>query len=408
MKTADPELMRAINRYHVIDVIRRDGPIARVEIAERTELSRATVSAITGDLIEAGLIGIVRVEPPENGARGRPRVLLEVRGEACHVAGVKLSAHRIGVTVTDARGEPLRSLVLPVRLARQPPGVIADLVEDGVRQCVADAGLAITGIRGVGIGLPGVIDAVAGVSHWSPILGATPIPFGQEVARRLGVRVLIENDANLVALAEHWFGVGRGLSTFVVVTIEDGIGMGLVLDGRIHRGAHGIGPEFGHVKSDPAGLPCRCGQRGCLDAYASDWGILQQALSCDAAEAGEDAAGPGHLAELTRRAQAGDNVLTGIFHRAAGVLGLAIANAINLLNPPRLVISGEGLRAGDLLRVPLMAVLDANVLPTLREATEIVFHPWGDEMWARGAAAIVLRQIYEAPQFFEPPWNNAA
>lgn len=402
MKTADPELMRAINRYHVIDVVRRSGPIARVEIAERTELSRATVSAITGALIEEGLIGIVRVEPLENGARGRPRVLLEMRGGACHVAGVKLSAHRIGITVTDACGETLGSLMLPVRLARQSPGVIADLVEDGVRQCVADAGLAVADVRGVGIGLPGVIDAVAGVSHWSPILGAAPVPFGQEIARRMGKRVLIENDANLVALAEHWFGFGRDLATFMVVTIEDGIGMGLVLDGRIHRGAHGIGPEFGHVKIDPAGLPCRCGQRGCLDAYASDWGILQQALACEAIEPAEDGAGPRQLMELTRRAQAGDNALAGLFHRAGKALGLAIANAINLLNPPRLVISGEGLRAGDLLRLPLMAAVEANVLPTLREATEIVFHPWGDEMWARGAATIVLRQIYEAP------WNNAA
>lgn len=402
MKTADLELMRAINRYHVIDAVRRDGPIARVEIAERTELSRATVSAITGALIEEGLVGIVTVEPVENGARGRPRVLLEMRGGACHVVGVKLSAHRIGITVTDARGEPLGSLVLPVRLARQTPGVIADLVEDGVRQCVADAGLQVAGIQGVGIGLPGVIDAVAGVSHWSPILGEAPVPFGQEIARRLGTRVLIENDANLVALAEHWFGFGRDLATFMVVTVEDGIGMGLVLDGRIHRGAHGIGPEFGHVKIDPAGLPCRCGQRGCLDAYASDWGLLQQALACEAIEPAEDSAGPRQLMELTRRAQAGDNVLAGLFRRAGEALGLAIANAINLLNPPRLVISGEGLRAGDLLRLPLMATVEANVLPTLREATEIVFHPWGDEMWARGAATIVLRQIYEAP------WNNAA
>lgn len=402
MKTADPELMRAINRYHVIDVIRRDGPIARVDIAERTELSRATVSAITGALIESGLIGVVRIEPVENGARGRPRVLLEICGEACHVAGVKLSAHRIGVTVTDARGEPLKSLVSPVRLARQPPGVIADLVEDSVRQCVADAGLMIADIQGVGIGLPGVIDAVAGVSHWSPILGAAPVPFGQEIARRLGTRVLIENDANLVALAEHWFGLGRNLSTFAVVTIEDGIGLGLVLDGRIHRGSHGIGPEFGHVKAVPAGLPCRCGQRGCLDAYASDWGIVQQARACDAIKPTEEGAGQRPIIGLTRRAQAGDNVLAGLFRRAGETLGVAIANAINLLNPPRLVISGEGLRAGDLLRVPLMAAIEANVVPTLRDATEIVFHPWGDEMWARGAATIVLRQIYEAP------WNNAA
>ncbi len=402
MKTADPELMRAINRYHVIDVIRRDGPIARVEIAERTELSRATVSAITGALIEAGLIRVVTVESAESGGRGRPRVLLEMRGEACHVVGVKLAAHRISVTVTDARGEPLGSTVMPVRLARQSPVVIADLIEDGVRQCVADAGLQLADIQGVGVGLPGVIDANAGTSHWSPVLGPVPVPFAAEIARRLATRVLIENDANLVALAEHWFGFGRGLSTFMVVTIEDGIGMGLVLDGRIHRGAHGIGPEFGHVKAGPLGLLCRCGGRGCLDAYASDWGILQQALASDAIEPLTDGTGPAQLAELTRRAAAGDNRLAELFRRGGELLGLAIANAVNMLNPPRLVISGDGLRAGDMLRVPLMAAVEANVMPTLREATEIVFHPWGDEMWARGAAAIVLRQIYESPL------NNAA
>lgn len=401
MKTADPELMRAINRYHVIDVIRRDGPIARVEIAERTELSRATVSAITGDLIEAGLIGVVTVDTAESGARGRPRVLLELRGEACYVVGVKLAAHRIGVTVTDAKGEPVGSTTMPVRLARQSPSVIADLVEDGVRQCVADAGLRLADIQGVGIGLPGVIDATAGISYWSPVLGPAPVPFAADIAGRLATRVLIENDANLVALAEHWFGFGRGLPNFMVITVEDGIGMGLILDGRIHRGAHGIGPEFGHVKADPFGLPCRCGGRGCLDAYASDWGILQQALACGAAEPADDAM-PVQLAELTRRAQTGDARLADLFRRAGELLGLAIANAVNMLNPPRLVVSGDGLRAGDMLQVPLMAALEANVMPTLRKATEIVFRPWGDEMWARGAAAIVLRQIYKSP------WTTAA
>jgi predicted NBD/HSP70 family sugar kinase len=210
------------------------------------------------------------------------------------------------------------------------------------------------------------------------------VPFGQEIGRRLGTRVLIENDANLVALAEHGFGFGHGLATFMVVTIENVIGMGLVLNGRLHRGAHGMGPEFGHVKA------------------ASNWGILQQALASDAIEPAEDGAGPRQLVELTRRAQAGNNALAGLFRRAGEVLGLAIANAVNLLNPPCLVITGEGLHAGDLLRVPLLAAIRANVLPTLQEATQIVFHPWGDEMWARGAVTIVLRQIYEAP------WNNAA
>jgi len=404
MKTADPELMRAINRYHVIDVIRRNGPIARVEIVDRTELSAATVSAITGGLIEAGLIRAVRVEGTENGARGRPRVMLEMRGEACRVVGVKLAANRIGVVLTDARGEPLDTMVLPVRQARQPPGVVADLIEDGVRQCVADAGLRMRDVEGVGIGIPGAVDATAGVSHWSPVLGPVPVPFAADVAARLGTRVLIENDANLVALAEHWFSAGQPVPSCMVVTIEDGIGMGLVLDGRVHRGAHGIGPEFGHVKMEPDGLPCRCGGRGCLDAYASGWGVLQQALACQSIGSVPAAGAAPRLADLLAQAEAGDEAVAALFRHAGGKLGMAIANAINMLSPPRLVISGDGLRAGELLRAPLMAALEAHVMPPLRNATEIEFRPWGapwgDEMWARGAAAIVLRQIYEAP------WNN--
>lgn len=405
-KTADPEHIRATNRYAVIDVIRRDGPIARVEIAERTQLSPATVSAITGGLIDEGMIEAVRVSAEaQNGlGRGRPRVMLKIRGDAHHVAGVKLSAHRISIAVTDAKGALLKSLILPVRISRQAPPVIADLVEDGVRQCVADAGLAMADIDGVGVGLPGVIDGVAGVSLWSPILGSAPVPFAEEVARRLGTEACIENDASLVTLAEHWFGEGRGLSSFAVITIENTIGMGVLIDGRLYRGAHGTGPELGHVKlaplhPDAAGPLCRCGQRGCLDAYASDAGILDAARAAGLIDgAGVDRASDHALIlGVTERALAGDDALAALFHRAGAVLGIGIANLISMLNPPRIIVAGEGLRAGRMIRDPLLAALDAHVLPKLRAATEIVFHEWGDEMWARGAASIVLRRLYEAP-----------
>jgi predicted NBD/HSP70 family sugar kinase len=402
MKTADPELMRAINRFHVIDVVRREGPIARVGIAERTELSPATISAITGALIEQGVLNVLHVDPPEGPTRGRPRIMLDLNASAYHVVGVKLAAHRIGVAVTGFRGDPLGSLVLPVRLARQSPEVIADLVEDGVRQCLADAGLAMEAISGVGVGLPGVIDAVAGVSHWSPILGASPVPFARFLEARTGVRTLIENDANLATLAEHWFGHGRGFADFAVVTVENTIGMGLLVDGRLYRGAHGIGAEFGHVKIDPSGPLCRCGQRGCLDAYASDAGIVREARAAGCLEGNGTPDTHQLIGKLTERALAGEEKLAAIFRRAGEMLGIGVANVVNMLNPPRIIVSGEGLRAGELITGPLLEALDRNVLPVLREATEIVFHPWGDEMWARGAASIVLRQIYEAP------WSNDA
>ena len=392
--------MRAINRYHVIDAIRRAGPIARVAISERTELSAATVSAITAALIEEGLVQVHHVAPNGDATRGRPRVLLGLNGGAYHVVGVKLSAHRIGVAVTDARGEPLAELVLPLRVSRQSPDVVADLVEDGVRRCVADAGLRMAEISGIGIGLPGVIDGNTGVSHWSPVLGLAPVPFAEAVSRRLGTPAMLENDANLVALAEHWFGYGRDLSDFAVVTVEDALGLGLIVDERLYRGAHGVGPELGHLKVVAGGRPCRCGQRGCLDAYASDWGLLRLAEEAGLLPPGDDT--PERTAALAGLAAAGDQAAVALFRQAGAFLWLAVANLINLLNPPRIILTGEGLRAGALLREPLLEAVAANVLPTLREASEILFHGWGDEMWARGAATIVLRRIYEAP------WNNAA
>jgi predicted NBD/HSP70 family sugar kinase len=401
MKTADPELMRAINRYHVIDVIRRYGPIARVEIVERTDLSRATISAITGGLIDDGIITVQHVDPtevPGDGAqRGRPRVMLALNGTAYHVVGVKLSLHRISIAVTDFRGDVLRNLIIPVRIARQTPEVVADLVEDGVRQGVADAGLSMKDISGVGIGLPGVIDGVAGVSHWSPVLGLSPVPFATFMRQRLGVPILIENDANLVALAEHWYGHARDVDSFVVVTVEDTIGMGLFIDGKLYRGAHGVGAELGHLKMRLDGPLCRCGRHGCLDTYASDTGVIEAARQAGYLPADDRRPTSELIASVLARAQSGEAGPAALFHTAGKALGLAVANVLNMLNPPLIIISGEGLRAGVFLTSSLIEMLDQESLPALRAATQIIFHPWGDENWARGAATIVLRRIYETP-----------
>lgn len=376
MKTADPELARGGTRFRIIDVIRRHGPIARVEIVERTELSPATVSAITGGLIEDGLVSVLHLSTSEPSGRGRPRVMLALNAGILHVAGVKLSLRRISIAVADFGGRALHSLVLPVRLDRQPPDTIADLIEDGVRQCVADAGLAMARISGIGIGVPGVIDASSGVSHWSPVLGEGVVWFAQMVERRLHCPILLENDANLAALAENWFGRAQDMTSFAVVSAEDSIGMGLFLDGRLHRGAHGIGAEFGHVKVDPGGLRCRCGQNGCLDTVASGWGLQR-------------------LSETQASGTAPDE----IFDRAGDALGLALANLLNVLNLPRVILTGALLtapdRVADRVADRLNAALDRFMLPTLREAIEIVRHDWGDEMWARGAASLVLRRLYE-------------
>ena len=267
MKTADPELMRAINRFYVMDAIRRFGPLSRVEISQLTELSPTTVSAITAALLDDRLIIPLQLGAVRDGGRGRPRVMLKLNPDAAHVAGVKLAHDQITVGVTNFCGDILRSIALPVRIDRQTASVIADLVEDGVRRCVGDAGLDIGQISGVCVGLPGVVERAAGVCRQSPILQERDVPFGADLSRRLGVPASIDSDVNLVTLAEHWFGQARGLNDFLVVNVERSLGLGILHNGELFRGANGLSPDLGDLMVRPLGCGgttrrCRLGGVG--------------------------------------------------------------------------------------------------------------------------------------------------
>src|SRR5471030_3217133 len=171
MQTGDTELIRAINRFHVLDTIRRFEPISRAEIGERSQLSRTTVSAIITALLDEGVIYYDEGDAgpqAKSVARGRPRVLLRMNPNAAYVVGAKLSMHQVSITVTNLKADPLSCLVLPVRTWRLGAALIADLLEDGIRAAVTKAGITMAQIAGVGVGLPGFIDSVAGISHWSP------------------------------------------------------------------------------------------------------------------------------------------------------------------------------------------------------------------------------------------------
>jgi predicted NBD/HSP70 family sugar kinase len=357
MKTADPELMRAINRFHVMDVIRRFGPISRTEISQHTELSAATVSAITAALLEDRLISARPIQESAEAGRGRPRVMLVLNSGAAHVAGVKLAPHSISVAVTDFVAEPLATLAMPVRLARQPLPVIADIVEDGVRHCVADAGLSLAQINGICVGVPGIVDWAQGVCWRSPIFGAEPAAFGAALAQRLDVESKVESDAHLVALAEHWFGQGKGLDDFVVVTLEATVGVAIVHAGELYRGGAGISADLGW---EPVTAPVRGRAVGAAPAPA---------------EAGRTASG-----------------------RDAGrSLGEALARLAGLLGPPRLIVTGDGVRSGQPFLAAMHEAFATTVTPALRGRVELVVHDADDHFWARGAAALVLRELYGAP-----------
>jgi predicted NBD/HSP70 family sugar kinase len=389
MKTADPELMRAINRFHVMDAIRRFGPISRVEISQFTELSATTVSAITAALLDDLLIIPIQVGAVRDAGRGRPRVMLRLNPDAAFVVGVKLAPDQITVATTNFCADVLKSLTLPIRIDRQPASVIADLVEDGVRRCVSDADLVMDKIAGVCVGLPGVVERAAGVCRQSPVLQERDVPFGSDLSRRLGAPTTIDSDVNLAALAEHWFGQARDLNDFLVINVDRSLGLGILHNGELFRGANGLSPDLGDFM-----LRAPSDGGGRLADAASETAVLADAEPLlRAADLRPDRA----MAALLERANQGDVPCARVLAKAGEALGFAVANLITLFAPPKVIISGRLATATEHFIAPLRATVAALLPASLADVSDIVVREWGERIWVQGAAAMTLRDLYGAP-----------
>jgi predicted NBD/HSP70 family sugar kinase len=398
MKTADPELMRAINRFLVMDAIRRSGSISRVEISEQTELSPTTVSAITAALLEDGLILPRQVAPAPDQVRGRPRIMLELNPGAASVCGAKLAPDKITIAVTNFQADVLGTVSIPIRVDRQPASVILDLVEDGVRSCIEAAGMLVEDINSLCLGVPGIVERASGICRYSPIFSERDLRLGLDLQQRLNVPTSVDSDVNLITLAEQWFGHGRDLSDFLVVSIEHAIGLGIVHAGELFRGANGLSPDLGDLIVSPNGSIGNGSRPGRLSGIASTAAILSAAADLARGTPQErllrGTRGMEHAVSL---AQAGDERISKIFEEAGRALGIAIANLITLFAPPKVILAGSALHAGDLLLKPLRNAVRAATPETIAGVTEIVVHESGDDTWARGAAALTLRELYGAP-----------
>lgn len=382
-------------RQQIFERVRAAGLMPRVQVAKELAVSPASVTTLTSELIELGLLEEVSTQRDSDSGRGRPAVSLGVRSAAYHVAGIKLSDRSHTAVIMDFAG----NLVADESMTRIPgaerPEELIIATETILSRVCAKAGLDLHQLSAIGLGLPGFVDAQQGVVHWSPVLTERQVPIAAATAARLGVPVYIDNDANLVTLAELWFGAGRTLSDFAVVTIEHGVGMGLVLNHRIYRGAKGLGMELGHTKVHLDGALCRCGQRGCLEAYVADYALAREATTALNWSSRETNSMTVLLESLYDHAKAGNAAARSIFHRAGRYLALGLANVVNLFDPELIILSGERMRYDYLYAKDTLADMQAMALNTGRPAPCVEIHAWGDLLWGHGAAALALSAVTE-------------
>jgi glucokinase-like ROK family protein len=379
------ESLRRLNRLRVIHALRDEGQISRAEIARRTGLSRSTVSSLVADLQADGLV----VERPEPGSAhgaqgGRPPILLSFDASAGAAVGIDFGHSHLRVAVSDLASTILAERKLPLDTdhdAQQGLELAADMVADAL----SDAGVQRTQVIGAGMGLPGPIEQSGGTVGSSAILpGWIGMMAASEMRRRLDIPVMVDNDANLGALAEAAFGAGQDAGDLIYLKVSSGIGAGLILNGRLYRGSAGLAGELGHVLVDPDGIVCRCGNRGCLETVAATGALVDLLRRSHGDELTVDA--------MLEAARGGDLGCRRVIHDAGRALGQVVATLLNVLNPELLVVGGDLAGAGDLLLDGVRESVGRAALPEAARRAEVVAGVLGDRAQVLGALALVVSE----------------
>lgn len=382
-------------RQQVFEHVRGAGRATRAEITRALSISPGSVTALTADLIAAKMLREVE-GPMRDGNRGRPPVALEVVPEGRRVIGIKVSDERHSAVLTDFAGNMLADATLPIPSATKSANELLDEMDALIGLLLAQTPYQLSDINAVGIGLSGIVEHQTGTVIWSPLMTEREFNLKALFEARFGVPVLIDNDANVLTLAELWFGVGRAMSDFAVVTIEHGVGMGLVLNNRLFRGSRGIGLELGHTKVQLDGALCRCGQRGCLEAYLADYALAREASTALGRNT-RNLQSPHQLLEsLYGRAKSGNFAARAIFQRAGRYLAVGLANVIQLFDPELIILSGERMRYEYLYADEVLTEMQSLTLTEGRSLAQIEIHAWGDLVWARGATALALTAVTES------------
>jgi predicted NBD/HSP70 family sugar kinase len=332
--------MRALSdtRALVCRTLLQSAPLSRAELAERTRLSRPAITEICQELVDLGVVHPTGVRTPGKSAVGRHRALLDLSADAAYALGILVAAENSAVTIVDLKGHVVDSIRVQPR-ARTPEGVLGFLAaraHDSLKRLKIDSDRVV----GVGVSVPGVVDSGEGRLLVSPFFGWTDVPVRAAFQAHFGERVSVGNPLQAIAVAELLLGSAARLprADLLLVNVSTAVAAALVLGGRLQYGADNASGQIGHMLVDPGGRRCRCGRRGCLDALASG-----DALVAIAEEQGQRFAS---FAALLTAAEAGDLLALELLDASADKVGTVIGDAITLLNPSVVALSGMVLQLG--------------------------------------------------------------
>ncbi len=382
---------KSLNRHIVVDLIRfSTEQVSRVQIARQMDLSRAAITAIVDDLLQSGIVRETEAHYPS----GRRPISLEINPNRGRVFGVDLGASHLQVILADFGGR----LIAEKEIAYKPENGPEDCLEkiaEITSTLIAESDTNASDVYALGMGVPGPVTSLTGQVSNPPILpGWDGFPLVQELTNRFGWPATLNNDAELGALGEWAFGAGRQENNLVYIKVGTGVGSGLLLNGQLYGGAAGSAGEIGHITLVENGPVCVCGNRGCLEVYASGRAIAQradQAVRQGMSTVLSDIKNTSISAkDVLTAARFGDRLAQQIIYEAGTHLGVAVANLVNLLNPGMVVMGGGVSQIGDLFLEPIRTMVERRTLRVVSKGVRITSALLGRRSSAMGAVVQAL------------------
>lgn len=369
--------LRRGHEEHVLDLLRKHGPLSRGQLGKQSGLSRTTLYDIIAELVTSGAI-VVSAPDPAQRKRGRPVETLALNPEAGQAIGIDFARRAVHVASVNVAHEVIGSASEP-HAADLPWEEQVDIAERLIAT-LAKGALRLGALSAIGVGVVGPVGPPgADVTHANRVNGLPGL-----LGKRFGVPVLLDNNTRLAALAESVWGAAAGDEDVLYLRLSHGVGGGLVVGGALHRGVDGLSGEFGHITVETAGARCQCGGTGCLETVASIGAVLD---SYRAAGGRAD-----DIAAFLAASQAGDSVAHDVLRRVGTRIGTVLAAVCNAIGPGVIVIGGELAEAGAPLIEPVEEAIGTHILPLSRHRIDLRRATLGEVGGALGGIALVLHE----------------
>lgn len=385
--------LRRTNRTTILRTLYFGGEMSRVDLSQQTQLSTATVTNVVAELLNEG--SVIEVGSEES-LGGRPRTILAINPRYSYLIGVDVGEQHLGLELFDLTLAKVATVQYPILTHLAHPERIATQIARGIETVLTTAGVSQhENVLGIGVGVPGVVEMTTESVVHAPGIGWNAVPFRRFLEEQIPYRIFLDNGVKAMTQAELLIGSGRGFRHIIVVLMGTGVGAGIVINGALYRGASNSAGEWGHTRLSLDGPLCRCGNRGCLEAYVGSSRILDRLRTrVPTHPALEYADEEEAIISLVASIRAGDADAVQVLEETTHYLGVGIANLINLFNPQRLILGGwVGSHLGHLILPTLRGIIEATALQSSAQAVSLEVSQFGQDAVALGTATLVLEQF---------------